>query len=104
MAKRYRYAFAQQKEAPGGKLSLGLAVASAVLYVMAVLFSAFLGEKGAGLVGGICVFAALLSVYGFIQGLRSFSGGKYAHRFSIVASIANGILMVSWLALYLLGV
>ena len=37
MAKRYRYSFAKTKEAKKGKLSVGLAVSSVLLFVGAVL-------------------------------------------------------------------
>ena len=45
MAKRYRYAFAKKKEAQKGKLSTGLAAASLLLFVTAVLLSFFLKGK-----------------------------------------------------------
>lgn len=104
MARRYRYAFAKKKEAAKGKLSVGLAIASFVLFGTAVLTAFFL-EGGYGfVVGGISLFAALLSIYGFIMGLVSFSEEKRTHRTSIIGSIVNGILMVGWLCFFLMGV
>ena len=50
--------------------------------------------------GGICLFAALLSVYGFLMGISSFSEEKCTHRTSIIGSILNGIFMVGWLAFF----
>ena len=41
MAKRYRYAFAKKREAQQGKLSTGLAAASLLLFVTAVLLAFF---------------------------------------------------------------
>ena len=103
MARRYRYAFAKKKEAPGGKLSTGLAITSFVLFFTAV-FTSFLLEGGYGfLIGGICLFAALLSVYGFIVGLTSFSGEQYMHRTSIIGSISNGLIMLAWRGFFLMG-
>ena len=81
MAKRYRYAFAKKKEAGKGKLSAGLAVASFLLFL-----------------------AALLSVYGFIMGLLSFSEENCKHHTSIIGSIANGFITVGWIFLFLMGV
>ena len=96
MAKRYRYAFAKKKEAGKGKLSAGLAVASFLLFLAAVLLSFFLGS--------VSLFAALLSVYGFIMGLLSFSEENCKHHTSIIGSIANGFITVGWIFLFLMGV
>lgn len=104
MARRYRYSFAKTKEAEKGKLSVGLAAASFLLFVAAVLTVYGLNGKYGFIVGGICLFATLLSVYGFIMGLSSFSEEKRMHRTSIVGSILNGILMVGWLGFFLMGV
>lgn len=104
MAKRYRYAFAKKKEAAKGKLSAGLAVSSFVLFLAAVLLSVLLEGEYGFVVGGICLFAMLLSIYGFIMGLLSFSEEKRAHRTSIIGSIVNGIIMVGWLGFFLMGV
>lgn len=104
MAKRYRYAFVKKKEAAKGKLSTGLASASFLLFLAAVVTSFFLEGTYGFIVGGICLFAMLLSIYGFIMGLMSFSEEKRAHRTSIIGSIANGIIMVGWLGFFLMGV
>ena len=104
MAKRYRYAFTKKKEARKGKWSVGLAIASFCLFVVSVLTSFFLEGKYGFVVGGICLFSTMLSVYGFIVGLLSFSEEKRAHRTSMIGSFLNGILMVGWLGFFLMGV
>ena len=104
MAKRYRYSFTKTKEAEKGKLTVCLAAASLLLFVVSVLTAYGLNGKYGFIVGGICLFATLLSVYGFIMGLSSFSEEKRMHRTSIVGSILNGILMVGWLGFFLMGV
>ena len=102
MAKRYRYAFVKKQEARKGKLSTGLAVASLVLFLAAVMLACvFNGEMGY-IVGGISLFAMLLSVYG-IMGLLSFSETGRNHRTSMIGSILNGMIMIGWLGMYLLG-
>lgn len=104
MAKRYRYAIIKKKEASKGKLSVGLAIASLLLFVAAVL-TAFALEGSYGfIVGGICLFAALLSGYGFFMGLSSFSEENRLHHTSVVGSILNGIILVAWLGFFLMGV
>lgn len=103
MARRYRYSFAKKKEAPGGKRSVGLAAASFLLFFAAVAVSFFLENRYEFLTGGICLFAAMLAVYGFLAGLASFSGDQYLHRTSIIGSIANGFIMLGWLGFFLMG-
>ena len=93
MARRYRYAIIKKKEAAKGKLSVGLAIASLLLFGGAVGIAYVLEGSYGFIVGGICLFAALLSVYGY-----------QAHRTSIIGSILNGIFMVGWLAFFLMGV
>lgn len=104
MAKRYRYSFVKRKEAGKGKLSVGLAAASLLLFAAAVLTAYWLNGKYGFIVGGICLFAAMLSIYGFIMGLSSFSEEERMHRTSTVGSILNGVIMVGWLGFFFMGV
>lgn len=103
MARRYRYSFAKKKEAKKGKWSVGIAVFSLLLFFAAVFVSFWLNGQYGFVAGGICLFAALLSVYGFILGLLSFSETQCMHRTSIIGSIANGVFMAMWLGVYLIG-
>ncbi len=106
MAKRYRYAFAQQKQAEGGIYSVVLAVISFILFLAAVSVSFFLQEYviSQALIGGISVCAMLLAIYGFFMGLFSFSAQDRSHSLCTAGAIANGLLMVGWLGLYLMGI
>lgn len=103
MAKRYRYSFVKKKEAGKGKLSVGLSIASFLLFWAAVLTDYQLEGSFGFLVGGISLFAMLLSAYGFIMGLMSFSEEDRNHRTSIVGSIINGVIMICWLGIFLMG-
>ena len=99
MAKRYRYAFAKKREAQQGKLSAVLAAVSLVLFVTAVLLAFFLQGQYGYIVG-----AMLLSVYGFAMGLKSFSEENRTHKAGMIGSIANGIIMIGWLGIFLMGI
>ena len=103
MARRYRYSFTKKKEAKKGKLSAGLAAASFLLFITAVALAYFLDTSLGFLVGGVGLFATLLSVYGFIMGLLSFSEEGKSHKTSIIGSIANGLIMVVRLGIYMTG-
>ena len=104
MAKRYRYAIIKKKESSKGKLSVGLAIASLLLFVAAVITAYLLNGTYGFVVGGICLCAALLSADGFILGLTGFSEENRLHRTNIVGSILNGIILVCWLGFFLMGV
>ena len=56
MARRYRYAFAKKREASKGKWSVGLAAASLVLFIAAVVLALFFDGKLGGLIGGTGLF------------------------------------------------
>lgn len=103
MARRYRYSFARKKESKRGKWSVGIAVLSLLLFFAAIFASYWLRRKYGYVAGGLCLSAALLSIYGFILGLMSFSEQNCMHRTSIVGSIANGVIMTAWLGFYLIG-
>ena len=104
MARRYRYAFAKKKEAQKGKLSTALAAVSLFLFVIAVLLAFFMEGKFGYIVGGVSLCAMLLSIYGFAMGLMSFSEENRTHRTSMIGSVANGIVMIGWLGIFLLGI
>jgi hypothetical protein len=104
MAKRFRYTSRLRPEASGGVAALLMAAISALLFLAAVIVS-YLHEGEAGIVlGAIGLTGLLLAVVGFFIGIRSFSESGKSHRFSTLASIANGILAVVWLGLYLVGI
>ena len=104
MARRYRYAFAKKKEAQKGKLSTGLAAASLILFITAVLLAFFMNGEFGYIVGGVSLCAMLLSIYGVAMGLKIFSEENRTHRTSMIGSIANGIIMIGWLGIFLLGI
>ena len=102
MARRYRYSFTKKKEAKKGKLSAGLA-ASFLLFITAVVLAYLLDDSFGFLVGGVGLFATLLSVYGFIMGLLSFSEEGRSHKTSIIGSISNRLFLIVWIGVYLTG-
>ncbi len=104
MAKRYRYAFARQDPPPNAILSVALAALSFLLFFVAIAVSYGTRQKAGPLVGGICVFATLLALYGFLLGLRSFSRKAGSHNASVAGTIANGVILIAWLGVYLMGV
>ncbi len=83
---------------------MALAVISVALFAAAVGFAVFAPAEYLFVVGGICLFAALVSVYGFILGLMGFSETDTAHNMCIAGAITNGVIMIFWLGMYLSGI
>lgn len=104
MKKRYRYRLPLNEDAADGLGSVLMAVFSGVFLLAAAVISFALGGKAGTYVGIFGLMGILLSVIGFITGLISFGEKKKNHRFSTAGSLANGLLAVFWLALFLIGV
>ena len=104
MAKRFRYTSRFRPEAHGGVAAFLMAAISALLFLVAVVISYIHIGQGGIVLGAIGLVGLLLAVVGFFIGINSFSEKERSHRFSTLASIANGIIAVVWLGLYLVGI
>lgn len=104
MAKRFRYTTALKSETQGGAAAVVMAIISAALFVVGILCSYIFNGNGGAYLGVIGLIAMLLSCCGFFFGLNSFSEKDKSHRYSTAGAMANGIISVVWLALFLLGV
>ena len=92
MARRYRYSFTKKKEAGKGKVSVTMAVISLILFCGAVT-AAFLLEGQYGFVtGGVCLFAALLSIYGLSWDCSAFQRLAKAIRQALSDPSQTGLL------------
>ena len=102
--KRYKYVFTRKTHTKGGKLYSILAFASFLLFVGSAICSMMMGGKG-GLYLGAAGFNAIgFSVYGFILGLKSFSEENRNVLYSKVGAVANGLLTVLWITMFLIGI
>jgi hypothetical protein len=98
-----RYTFDLRRESGGGRFSALLGLCSTILFAICVLISfSFEGHAGS-FVGAVAFTAALLSVYGFYVGMKSFNERDVSPTFSIIGSIICGVIMVGWLTLILIG-
>ena len=104
MARVKRYKFAKKRYAKNGQISTILAVVCLALLLLASVVSFLLRGNAGVFVGGIALMAMLLSIYGFYLGLKGFSERDCVNTFCIVGAIANGVIMVGYLAIYLIGV
>ncbi len=104
MADKRKYRFIEEKDSKGGKLSLRIALVSALCFVVSVIVSfVFKGEAGP-YVGAVSIGAMLLAVYAFHVGMKSFSEENVSPKYSVIGAIFSGIVMVGWLTLFLAGI
>lgn len=104
MAKRFKYTSRIKPETQSGMAATVMAVISALLLVAAIIVAFVFKGAGGNYLGAIGLTGLLLAVVGFFIGLKSFSEKEKSHRFSTIAGMANGIIAVIWLALYLVGI
>lgn len=100
--KRYKYDFAAKKEAGDGKASVVYAVIS-FAFVLVSFCSVYFGISEA-VAGAVGLAATLLSLAGFFIGLKSLRNQETSHSFGIFGTVANGLLAVLWIGLYLAGI
>ena len=103
MADNRRYTFDEQRESGGGKFSALLALSSFILFAADVIISLHNRGNAGIFTGAVAVVAMLLSVYGCYVGMKSFNERDVSPTFSIIGSIACGVMMVGWLTLVLIG-
>lgn len=100
--KKYKYDFAVKREPEDGKASVvyaGLSFAFVLVSFCSVYFG--ISETVAGAVG---FTATLLALAGFVVGLLSLRDRDAHHSFGIIGTVANGLLAVVWIGLYLAGI
>jgi len=103
MARRQKYKFAKKQYAKNGKYSTMIAGASVLILVISVLLSfLFRGQAGV-VVGGLGLMSMLLSIYGFVLGVRGYSEKKCSYRYCTVGTIANGLICILYLAMVSVG-
>ena len=103
MPEKRKYRFTGKDYSEGGKASTIIACVSCGLFLIDAVISFAAGGKAGSIVGLIAIGAALLSVYGFYVGMKSFADKGVSQTLSIVGSISCGIVMIGWLTLLLRG-
>ena len=102
--KRYKYSFTKRRHTKGGIESSVFALLSLLLFFVCAVSSMVFNGAGGLYLGAIGLSALGISVYGFILGLKSFSEKNRQLFYSKIGSVANGVLMVIWVAMFLLGI
>lgn len=102
--KRYKYAFTKKKHSKLGITSSIFAGISLGLFCISSVCSLAFHGKGGMYLGAMGLAAIGISVYGFILGLKSFSEKNRDQLYCKTGAVGNGVLMVIWLALFLMGI
>ena len=107
MQRRKKYSFYEKKPSRRGRISLGMAIVSFLLFPVCVLVSFLTGGGntfGNALIGGISLMAVLMSVYGFAIGMLSLRENDTVHFAGVIGSLGSGVSAVLWLTLFLKGI
>ena len=102
--KKNKYSFAKKRHSRQGIASTVFAGISLGIFCVAALCSLIFHGKGGMYLGVLGLIAIGLSVYGFIVGLKSFTEKNRDQFFCKIGAVGNGVLMVIWLALFLIGI
>lgn len=104
MASKKHYSFIKKEQSRGGRLSMIMALVSLLLFVADVIISAVLGGKAPYIIGVIALVAMLFAGYGLYLGFQSFGERKVSFTYSVIGSLASGVLLMVWLTLFLTGI
>lgn len=93
-----------KKYTKGGKISSLIALCSQAFIVLTIVISVF--QKGnSGIYVGIMMLAALIAaVVGFVIGINSFKEENKFLTFTYIGTIANAVIWIGILGLYLIYV
>lgn len=103
MADDRKYRFLNKPVAKDGKLSIGLAVTSGLIMLVSILISFFMEGNGDNVLGALGLCAIGLAFYGFILGLRGLNQKKVDHKLSFIGTVACGLAVILWLAIFFVG-
>lgn len=102
--RRYKYDFTKQNHSVRGRISVLFGGISLGLLAVSSVCSLLLHGKGGIYLGAMGLLAMGLSMYGFVLGLKSFSEKNRNLFWCKIGAVGNGILMVAWLSLFLIGI
>ena len=93
-----------KKYTKGGRTASLMALINAIIIILAIIIS--IVKKGnAGIYVGLMMFAVLISAaVGFVIGINSFKEENKFLRFSYMGTIANAVIWIGILGIYLIYV
>ena len=99
-----KFSFYKKETATDAKVSLALSGISLVAVLVLVILSSRGIAADRGILGAVGLAAALLSVYAFFLGIRTLARRDSRIRIAAAATIAAGVMVILWVALFLAGV
>ncbi len=103
MAKETRYTFLEKEKALDTVVSLILSAASALILLLAVMFSFSREGQANAAAGAAGLMGALFSLYAFWLGMKALTRKEGRFRNAAAAAILSGILLIIWGGIALLG-
>lgn len=95
--------FTDKSHATNGVVSTILGAISLFLMLALVIIS-YVQKGDAGIyLGSIGLTAFVIAIVGLIRGIRSFGERERYYLFSKIGSIINAVILVLWIAVYVIG-
>ncbi|WP_099470040.1 DUF6142 family protein [Konateibacter massiliensis] len=95
--------FSDKRHAVSGITSTVLGVISLGLMIALFIIS-YLQKGNAGIyTGSIGLSALIIAIVGLVKGLKSFGEKERYYLFSKIGSITNAIILIFWIAIYVIG-
>lgn len=101
---KHKYKFTNKKHSIGGVISTFMAIVAIVLVIVAIVTSFKAEGKGGEEVGIFAMMSMVFSVFGLVTGLLSYREFDRYYTFSLIGSLANGIVTVILIMLFLVGI
>lgn len=100
---KHRNKFSDRRHSVGGVISSVMALASLSAFGYAVYRSYLARGEGDTLVGTYGLISLMLAFFGLITGLMSYREPDRYHTFSLIGSVACGIMTVLMVMMYFVG-
>lgn len=102
MMKRRSYKFTGKKHSRRGLLSFVLALCSVLSGIVMIVIS-FENHGNANVyIGSAGLFSMMVSAAAFVIGITSFHEESYK-LFPVLGSLCSGLVLVSWVGIYIMG-
>ena len=89
------------KYARGGRISSTIGLCNLALMFLTITMAVMENGKSGMYIGIIVIITFILSIFGFVIGIRSFSEENKFYRFSYIGTVINAAIWISIILIYI---
>ncbi len=104
LRKKESFKFSDKKHSVRGLISLVMGILSCVCLLVLFYISSLSAGNGSLLLGAVGLVMCVLSIVGFIIGVKACKEKEIYYNVPIIGLVLNGFLSVIYLILYMLGI